>query len=75
MNEGLVSTALGMPAMPSVAEDVMIARDIRLAEYCNASYHVAHISTAHAVDLVRSAKARKFAVTCEVTPHHFYSDR
>ncbi len=71
MNEGLVSTSLGMPAMPPVAEDVMIARDIRLAEYAHAFYHVAHISTAHAVDLVRSAKARKFAVTCEVTPHHF----
>ncbi len=71
MNEGFVSTSLGMPAMPSAAEDIMIARDIRLAEYSHAFYHVAHISTAQAVDLVRSAKARKLAVTCEVTPHHF----
>ncbi len=71
MNEGFVSTALGMQAMPPVAEDIIVARDIRLAEYLDAQYHVAHISTAGAAELVRSAKAKKLRVTCEVTPHHF----
>jgi dihydroorotase len=71
MNEGLVSTMLGMQPMPSVAEEVMVARDLTLAEYVTAQYHVAHISTAGSVDLIRSAKRKKMRVSCEVTPHHF----
>lgn len=71
MNESLVSTALGMQSMPPVAEEILIARDIKLVKYVNAQYHVAHISTAGSVDLVRSARAKGLAVTCEVTPHHF----
>lgn len=71
MNEGAVSTSLGMQAMPSVAEVSMVDRDIRLAEYVGARYHVAHISTAGSVELVRQAKRRKMRVSCEVTPHHF----
>lgn len=71
MNEGLVSTALGMQAMPPVAEDIIIARDIGLAAYLDAQYHVAHLSTGGAVALIRSAKLKGLRVTCEVTPHHF----
>jgi dihydroorotase len=71
MNEGFTSTALGLAGMPAIAEDVMVARDIQLAEFIGAQYHVAHLSTAGAVDLVRQAKARGLRVSCEVTPHHF----
>ena len=71
MNEGFTSTELGLAGMPPIAEDVMVARDIALAEYTRGQYHVAHLSTAGAVELVRKAKERGLAVTCEVTPHHF----
>lgn len=72
MNEGLTATKLGMPGIPPVAEELMIARDIILLGYIpKARYHVAHISTAGAVDLVRNAKRRHLNVTSEVTPHHF----
>ncbi len=71
MNEGITSTLLGMPGMPPVAEEIMVARDIRIVEYVGAAYHVAHISTRGTIELVRSAKNRKLPVTCEVTPHHF----
>lgn len=71
MNEGFTSTTLGLPGMPSVAEEVMISRDIHLSAYTKGQYHVAHMSTAGAVDLIREAKRRKLRVTCEVTPHHF----
>jgi len=71
MNEGFVSTALGLPGMPEIAEEIMIARDVRLTEFTGGQYHVAHLSTAGGVDLVRAAKARGLRVTAEVTPHHF----
>jgi dihydroorotase len=70
MNEGVVSTELGMPGAPAAAEDVMVARDILLAELTGAHVHIAHLSTAGAVRLVREAKARGVRVTAEVTPHH-----
>jgi dihydroorotase len=70
MNEGVVSTELGMPAAPAAAEDVMVARDVLLAELTGAHVHIAHLSTAGAVRLVRDAKARGVRVTAEVTPHH-----
>jgi dihydroorotase len=70
MHEGLVSTELGLTGQPAAAEDVMVARDIILAELTGAHLHVAHISTAGAVRLVREAKARGVRVTAEVTPHH-----
>jgi dihydroorotase len=70
MNEGVVSTELGIPAAPAAAEDVMVARDIVLAELTGAHVHIAHVSTAGAVRLVRDAKARGIHVTAEVTPHH-----
>jgi dihydroorotase len=70
MHEGLVSTELGLTGQPAAAEDVMVARDIILAELTGAHLHVAHISTAGAVRLVRDARARGVRVTAEVTPHH-----
>jgi dihydroorotase len=70
MNEGVVSTELGIPAAPAAAEEVMVARDLLLAELTGAHLHIAHLSTAGAVRLVREAKARGVRVTSEVTPHH-----
>jgi dihydroorotase len=70
MNEGIVSTELGLTGQPAAAEDVMVARDIVLAELTGAHLHIAHLSTAGAVRMVREAKARGVRVTAEVTPHH-----
>jgi len=70
MNEGFVSTELGLAGQPAAAEDVMVARDILLAELTGAHLHIAHISTAGAVRMVREARARGIRVTAEVTPHH-----
>jgi dihydroorotase len=70
MHEGVVSTELGIPGAPGAAEDVMVARDILLAELTGAHVHIAHVSTAGAVRLIRDAKARGVRVTAEVTPHH-----
>ncbi len=72
VNEGAVSTRLGLPGQPAAAEEIMAARDIALAELTGARLHLAHISTARTVDLVRDAKARGTKVTCEVTPHHLF---
>jgi dihydroorotase len=71
MNEGLVSTELGLPGIPSAAEDVMVARNLSLAELTGARLHLAHISTAGSVRMVREAKARGIHVTAEACPHHF----
>jgi dihydroorotase len=71
MNEGFASTELGLPGMPTIAEEAMIARDIAITGYTGGQYHVAHVSSAGSIDLVRGAKARGLRVTCEVTPHHF----
>ncbi len=71
MNEGMYSTKLGLPGMPAVAEDIIVARDILLAEYTGAHVHVAHLSSASALELIRWAKQRGIRITCEVTPHHF----
>ena len=70
MNEGWVSTRLGLKGAPGTAEEVMVSRDIALAELTGGRLHLAHISTAATVELVRQAKERGIAVTCEVTPHH-----
>lgn len=71
MNEGRVSTRLGLDGTPGIAEETMIARDILLAEYTGGHIHVAHISTRKGVELVREAKAKGIHVTTEVCPHHF----
>ena len=70
VNEGPVSTRLGLPANPSVAETVLVARDLMLAELTGAHLHVAHVSTAGAVELIRQARNRGLQVTAEATPHH-----
>jgi dihydroorotase len=71
MHEGLESTRLGLRGIPRSSEDVMVARDIILAEVTGVRYHVAHISSANSVDLVAEAKRRGLPVTAEATPHHF----
>ena len=70
MHEGVVSAALGIAGMPAAAEESAIARDLSLVRLTGGSLHLAHVSTAGAVELVRQAKAEGVAVTCEVTPHH-----
>jgi len=71
MHEGLVSMVLGLTGMPAAGEEVMIGRDIALAEVTGGRLHVMHLSTAGGVELVRRAKARGITVTAEATPHHF----
>jgi dihydroorotase len=71
MNEGFVSTTLGLPGIPTIAEALMIQRDIMLTVYCGGKYHVAHLSTKAGLELIREAKEKGLPVTCEVTPHHF----
>ncbi len=70
MHEGATSTRLGLRGWPRVAEDIIVARDVLLAEATGARYHVAHVSSLGAVRILREAKARGVAVTAEVTPHH-----
>jgi dihydroorotase len=71
MHEGVHSTRLGLRGIPASSEDVMVARDIILAENTGARYHVAHISTRRAVAMVAFAKSKGLPITCETTPHHF----
>ena len=71
MHEGYMSTVLGLPGIPASAEDVIVARDILLAEETGCRLHIAHVSTAGSVNLIRAAKHRGVQVTAEATPHHF----
>lgn len=70
MNEGAVATRLGLKGIPNVAEDAIVARDIMLAELTGARLHIAHVSTAGSVELIRNAKKLGIKITAEVTPHH-----
>jgi dihydroorotase len=70
MNEGATSTMLGLRGIPAAAEEIMIARDIALAELTGARLHIAHVSTKNSVQLIRKAKEKGINVTAEVTPHH-----
>ena len=70
VHEGIMSTILGLRGIPAEAESVMVARDIGLAELTGGWLHLAHLSSARSVDIVRQAKRRGIRVTCEVTPHH-----
>jgi dihydroorotase len=70
MHEGAESVRLGLRGIPGCSEDVMVARDILLADVTGARYHVAHISSRHSVEMVKFAKSRGLAVTAEATPHH-----
>ena len=71
MHEGAVATRLGLKGIPSSSEDAVVARDLILAQAAGARYHVAHLSTAGAIGMVRRAKEQGIAVTAEVAPHHF----
>ena len=71
MNEGEVSTSIGIRGIPTAAEDIMISRDIILAEYLDVPVHICHVSTKGGVRMIREAKARGVKVTCETCPHYF----
>ena len=71
MNEGAVATRLGLPGIPGLAEEAMIARDALLAEFTGGHVHVCHVSTARAVQIVREAQARGVRMTAEACPHHW----
>ncbi len=70
MHEGEWSTRLGLPGIPGIAEDAVVARDLLVVEETGGRYHLAHLSTAASLEMVRAAKRRGLAVTCGVTPHH-----
>ncbi len=72
MNEGLISTTLGLRGIPGASEEVAVARDIELARLTGAHLHLCHLSTARSVELVRRAKAEGIRVSAEVTPHHLF---
>jgi dihydroorotase len=71
MNEGVVSTRLGLKGIPTAAESIMVYREIALAEYTKKRVHIAHVSSAMSTDLIRAAKSRGVQVTAETTPHYF----
>ncbi len=70
MNEGALSTELGLKGMPRIAEETLIIRDVYITEYTDTVMHVTHISTRGSVNIIREAKSRGVRVTCDVTPHH-----
>jgi len=71
MNEGFVSTQLGLPGIPTIAEDIMVIRDINLAGFTKTRVHIAHVSTAGSVQAVREARSAGINVTAETAPHYF----
>lgn len=71
MNEGVVSTRLGLKGIPTASESIMVYREIALAEYTGRAVHIAHVSTAMSVELIRAAKAKGVRVTAETAPHYF----
>jgi dihydroorotase len=72
MNEGIISTQLGLPGIPAIAEELMIARDIKLAAYTNSKLHFTGVSTKEGVKLIQKAKEEGIEITCSVTPYHLY---
>jgi len=70
MNEGYYSTKLGLAGIPSISEEIAVIRNIMIAEYTGCRLHIAHVSTARSVEIIKNAKERGVKVTCEVTPHH-----
>jgi dihydroorotase len=75
MNEGIVSTRLGLPGKPMMAEELMVARDIRLARYAGSRIHFTGVSSPRSLEYIRQAKESGLAVSCSVTPHHlFFTD-
>jgi dihydroorotase len=75
INEGIVSTQLGLPGKPAIAEEIMVARDLKLARYAKSNIHFTGISTAKSLEYIKRAKEGGIAVTCSVTPYHlFFTD-
>lgn len=72
MNEGIMSTRLGLPGIPAIGEEIIISRDIELAAYTNSRLHITGVSTARSIELITKAKAKGIAVTCSVTPYHLF---
>lgn len=72
MNEGVVSTRLGLQAVPSIAEELIIARDVELLRYTQSALHITGISTKKSVELIKAAKAEGLNISCSVTPFHLY---
>ena len=72
MNEGIVSTQLGLPGVPAIAEELMIQRDIELLKYTDSKLHITGVSTAKSVELIKEAKEQGLNITCSVTPFHLY---
>src|SRR5215203_1627514 len=72
MNEGIISTQLGLPGKPAIAEELMIARDIELAKYTDSKIHFTGISTANSLTLIKRAKEEGIKVSCSVTPYHLF---
>ena len=71
MNEGFLSTTMGLKGIPSIAEEIQVARDVLLSEYTGVPIHIAHISTEGSARIIRDAKSRGVALTCETCPHYF----
>ncbi len=75
INEGIISTQLGLPGKPAIAEELMISRDIELAAYTDSRVHFTGVSTAKSIELIKEAKDKGLKVSCSVTPYHlFYCD-
>ena len=72
MNEGIMSTRLGLPGIPAIGEEMIISRDIELAAYTNSRLHITGVSTARSIELICKAKANGIAITCSVTPYHLF---
>ena len=72
VNEGITSTQLGLPGRPEIAEEVLVARDIKLVEYAESKLHITGISTQQSAKLIKEAKSKKIAVTCSTTPYHLF---
>ena len=72
MNEGITSTQMGLPGIPAIAEELMIARDIELLKYTNSKLHITGVSTAKGIELIDAGKKAGLALTCSVTPYHLY---
>jgi dihydroorotase len=72
MNEGIVSTRLGLQGIPAIAEELIIARDIELADYTNSALHITGVSTEKSIELIKAAKQKGIHITCSVTPYHLF---
>ena len=72
MNEGLISTRMGLPGKPAISEEIMIARDIKLARYAGSKLHFTGVSSAKSLEYIKKAKAGGIEITCSVTPYHLY---